>query len=166
MFVTALQGTLNLNLSIKKYILKILVVVFRDMQRFLTFKKYHKPAHIFAIWEFTYRIIPLYHWAHVWGQKVDSFPPQPRTEEKQQAEPDYLRYDDESDALCSTVEALALASLDFISVLLSVPQLQGALKVSVHHIVNAIFHYLLLTIEEEAGWKSNPQHFNSQLGNL
>ena len=49
---------------------------------------------------------------------------------------------------------------------MSVPQLQGALKVSVHHIVNAIFHFLLLTNEEEAGWKTNPQHFNSQLGSL
>ena len=125
--------------------MKILVVIFRDMQRFLTYKKYHKPAHIFTIWEFTYRIIPLYLWSHVWGENVNNFPPQPRLEEKKQDEADYLKYDDESDALCSTPEALALASLDFISVLLSIPQLQGALKVSVHHIVNSIFHYLLMT---------------------
>ena len=50
MFISALQGTLNLNLSIKKYIMKILVVIFRDMQRFIAFKKYHKPGNIYVVW--------------------------------------------------------------------------------------------------------------------
>jgi len=165
MFVSALQGTLNLNLAIKKYIVKILVVIFRDMQRFLASKKYYKPSNIFTIWEFTYRVLPLYIWTHVWGEDSSSYPPQPR---KQPVTPDedYLSYDDEYDAICPTVEALALACLDFLSVLLSVPQLQGALKVSSHHLTNALFHYLLLSNEEQAGWKVNPNHFSAQLGSL
>lgn len=67
MFISALQGSLNLNLSIKKYIVKTLVVIFRDMQRFLTYKKYYKPGNLYTIWEFTYRMLPLYIWSHVWG---------------------------------------------------------------------------------------------------
>lgn len=35
-----------------------------------------------------------------------------------------------------------------------------------HHLTNAIFHFLLLTNEEQAEWKTNPQHFSSQLGSL
>ena len=77
-FVTALQGTLNLNLSIKKYILKILVVIYRDMQRYLSVKKYYKPTQIYTVWEFTYRLIPLYLWGRVWNQDTDKYPPQPK----------------------------------------------------------------------------------------
>lgn len=68
LFISALQGTLNLNLPIKKYILKILIVIYRDMQRYLTLRKYNQPTHIFTVWEFTYRLIPLYLWSHVWDQ--------------------------------------------------------------------------------------------------
>lgn len=46
------------------------------------------------------------------------------------------------------------------------PQLQGALRVSVHHLTNALFHYLLLGGEETNGWKNNAQHFSSQAGSL
>lgn len=147
LFISALQGTLNLNLTIKKYILKILIVIYRDMQRYLTMRKYNQPTHIFAVWEFTYRLLPLYLWGHVWDQKSAEFPPQPRKEDNP-SEIDYLSYDDDSDALCSTVEGLAQSSLEFLSVLISIPHLQGAIRVSVHHLTNALFHYSLISNEE------------------
>ena len=78
MFVSALQGSLNMNLSIKKYIMKILVVIFRDMQRFIAAKKYYKPGNIYTVWEFTYRVIPLFIWSHVWGEDCNRYPPQPK----------------------------------------------------------------------------------------
>jgi hypothetical protein len=77
-----------------------------------------------------------------------------------------MQYDDESDYLCSTVEGLALAALDFLSVLLSISQLQGALKLSPHHLTNALFHYLLISNQEIIGWKTNIQHFSAQIGSL
>lgn len=46
------------------------------------------------------------------------------------------------------------------------PQLQNGLRVSVHHLTNALFHYMLLSDEEVAGWKNNPQHFSAQSGSL
>ena len=64
------------------------------------------------------------------------------------------------------MEALALGCLDFISVLLSIPQLQGALKVSSHHLTNALFHYLLISVEEQVGWRTSANHFSSQIGSL
>ena len=135
------------------------------MQRFLIYKKFSKPSNIYTIWEFAYRVLPLYLWSHVWGEDSAKYPPQPLKEQTDQDE-NYLKYDDESDALCSTVEALALGCLDFISVLLSIPQLQGALKVSTHHLTNALFHYLLISVEEQVGWRTNASHFSSQIGSL
>jgi hypothetical protein len=140
-------------------------VIYRDMQRYLTLRKYHRPAHIYTIWEFIYRLLPLYLWSHVWGEKISEYPPQPATDPESK-EIDYILFDDESDALNSTIEGLALTSLDFISVILSVPQLSSALRISAHHLTNTIFHYLLISNEEVSGWKNNTHHFSSQIGSL
>lgn len=136
------------------------------MQSYLTSRKYHQPSHIYTIWEFTYRLIPIYLWSHVWNQNINKYPPQPRTDSPSAEDEDYIQYDDDSDALCSTIEGLAIAALDFISVILSVPQIQGALRISTHHLTNAIFHYLLISNQELEGWKSNAHHFSSQIGSL
>ena len=58
--------------------MKILVVIFRDMQRFIAVKKYFKPGNIYTVWEFTYRVIPLFIWSHVWGEDCNRYPPQPK----------------------------------------------------------------------------------------
>jgi hypothetical protein len=50
------------------------------MQSYLTARKYHQPAHIYTVWEFTYRLIPIYLWSHVWGYNSNKYPPQPKTE--------------------------------------------------------------------------------------
>lgn len=136
------------------------------MHRYLAVRKSSQPGHLLAIWEFTYRLIPLYLWGHVWRQDLGRYPPQPRPDWVGRKDEDYLAYDDEADALCSTVEALALVSLEFLSVLTSVSQLQGAIRVSVHHLTNALFHYMLVSGQELAGWKGNAQHFSGMVGNL
>lgn len=62
------------------------------MQRFLLYKKYHRPEHIFTIWEFTYRLLPLYLWTHVWGENSANYPMQPKKDSNLD-EQDYLKYD-------------------------------------------------------------------------
>lgn len=47
------------------------------MQRYLSHRKYYQPAHLLAVWQFAYRLLPLYLWTHVWGHSVCKFPPQP-----------------------------------------------------------------------------------------
>lgn len=104
-FISALQGSITLNLAIKKYILKviiqkmqILVVIFRDMQRYLSARKYQQPAHIYIIWEFAYKILPLYLWSHVWQQSQTLFPLAPKAPPPPTPFP---YFDDDIDALCS-----------------------------------------------------------------
>jgi len=50
--------------------------------------------------------------------------------------------------------------------LISNPQLQGALRVSVHHLTNALFHYALISNQECDGWKNNPHHFSALTNNM
>jgi hypothetical protein len=129
------------------------------MQRYLSARKYQQPTHIFVIWEFSYKILPLYLWSHVWQQPVGEFPLQP----KATAVPTpYPYFDDDADALCSPLESLALAVLEFLSVLTSIPQLQNSVRLSTHHLTNALFHFMLLGEGELAGWKGNAQHFTTQ----
>lgn len=139
--------------------MQTLVVIFRDMQRYLSSRKYSQPSHIFIIWEFSYKILPLYLWSHVWQQPAGEFPLQPKATGTVAS---YPYYDDDADALCTPLESLALAVLEFLSVLTSIPQLQNAVRLSAHHLTNILFHFMMLGEEELAGWKANPQHFTTQ----
>lgn len=132
------------------------------MQRYLSSRKYNQPSHIFVIWEFSYKILPLYLWSHVWQQPVGEFPLQPKATG---ATGGYPYYDEDADALCTPLESLALAVLEFLSVLTSIPQLQNAVRLSTHHLSNILFHFMMLGEEELAGWKGNPQHFTTQGSN-
>lgn len=50
LFIAALQSSINLNIGIKKYILKILVILFRDMQKYVHLKQKEQSLQIFPIW--------------------------------------------------------------------------------------------------------------------
>jgi len=56
--------------------MKILVIVYRDMQRYLASRKYFQPTHIYVVWEFSYKMMPLFLWNYVWGKSVIRFPTQ------------------------------------------------------------------------------------------
>ena len=129
------------------------------MQRYLTNRKYHHPAHIFVVWEFSYKILPLYLWSHAWQQPPGDFPLQPKATA---APTPFPYFDDDADALCSPLESLALAILEFLSVLTSIPQLHNAVRLSTHHLTNLLFHFMLLAEGDLAGWKNNPQQFTTQ----
>ncbi|HRC88013.1 MAG TPA: hypothetical protein PK413_20695, partial [Thermoanaerobaculia bacterium] len=96
---------------------------------------------------------------HVWQQPTGEFPLHPKPT-AQPPPPPY--FDDDADALCSPLEALAHAVLEFLSVLTSVPQLHNAVRLSTHHLTNALFHFMLVGEGELAGWKANPTHFTTQ----
>ena len=64
------------------------------MQRFVGNKKYYKLAQIYTIWEFCYRLLPLYLWTHVWEENRDQYPPQPKENQSNWKEENYFKYDD------------------------------------------------------------------------
>lgn len=47
-------------------IIKILVVIFRDMQKYLSTKQKDQPEQLYTVWEFCYKMMPLYLWNAVW----------------------------------------------------------------------------------------------------
>lgn len=49
------------------------------MQRYLSARKYYQPSHIYVVWEFSYKIIPLYLWSHVWEKSLSAYPLQPKS---------------------------------------------------------------------------------------
>lgn len=68
-------------------------------------RKYHQPNHIYVIWEFSYKILPLYLWNHVWDQPFVGFPAQSGS--KTITEPSgYPYYDEDSDSTLMPVESL------------------------------------------------------------
>jgi hypothetical protein len=69
------------------------------MQRYLTQRKYHQPAHLYVIWEFAYKALPLYLWAHVWDRTIDEYPLHSKSSSV--SIPNTPYYDDDVDALCT-----------------------------------------------------------------
>ena len=121
------------------------------MQRFLMNRKYQQPSHIYVIWEFSYKILPLYLWNHVWSKPFVAYPAQSTS--KTITEPhNYPYYDDDSDAVLQPVESLVHNILEFLSILTSIPQIQNALKISIHHLTNLLFHFMLMTENDSKGW--------------
>jgi hypothetical protein len=57
------------------------------------------------------------------------------------------------------MESLAFTLLEFISVLTSIPQLNTAIKVSIHHLTNVLFHFMMLPEFDTLFWKNNAQQF-------
>ena len=64
------------------------------------------------------------------------------------------------------MEAVAQTLLEFLSVVISVPQLQNTVKLSCHHLTNCLFHFMLLTLQEEELWRENNGQFLGQGYNI
>ena len=128
-------------------------------------RKYQQPSHIYVIWEFSYKILPLYLWNHVWSKPFVAYPAQSTS--KTITEPNnYPYYDDDSDAVLQPVESLVHNILEFLSILTSIPQIQNALKISIHHLTNLLFHFMLMTENDSKGWNYNNNHFTMQGVNI
>lgn len=84
--------------------------------------------------------MPLYLWACVWSRSVASF------QHETLLDIDiFIYFDDDTDALLTPVESLAQAVLEFLSVLTSIPVLHTTVKISIHHLTNVLFHFMIMT---------------------
>lgn len=64
------------------------------------------------------------------------------------------------------MEGVAQTLLEFLSVVIAVPQLQNTVKLSCHHLTNCLFHFMLFTSEEEELWRENNGQFLTQGYNI
>ena len=46
-----------------------------------------------------------------------------------------------------------------MSVLTSIPQLNTTIKISIHHLVNVLFHFMMMPESDSQHWRNNPQQF-------
>ena len=53
--------------------MKIIVIIFRDMQKYLSDKQKGQPAQLYVIWEFCYKFLPLHLWANVWEKDINEY---------------------------------------------------------------------------------------------
>ena len=54
---------------------EILVILFRDMQRYIGTKHSTHLPQIYIIWEFCYKLMPMYLWNAVWEEPYEQFNP-------------------------------------------------------------------------------------------
>jgi hypothetical protein len=74
------------------------------MQKYLTKKQSDHPNQLYIIWEFCYKIMPLYLWTNIWEQSITTFV---TANDVKCEEPEiYLYYDDDADALMAPIESL------------------------------------------------------------
>jgi len=71
LFISALQSSLHLHLTIKKYIMKNLIVIFRDMPKY---SQKSLAQYLGTIWEFTYKMIPVYLYNVAWNRPLNKYP--------------------------------------------------------------------------------------------
>ena len=69
LFSSILKSSLAHHLGIKKYVMKILVVIYRDMNNFCENKMRtsSRVAELLSVWEFSYKFIPCYLATSVWN---------------------------------------------------------------------------------------------------
>lgn len=123
--------------------MQILVIIFRDMQKYLVGKQADSASQLYLIWEFAYKVMPLYLWVVVWDKPVTEFPAATSTSSTTPER--MLYYDDDYDSTLSTVEALAHSVLEWLSVLTSMSGLFTIIRISIHLLVNVFFHFMMMT---------------------
>lgn len=102
LFVSILKSSVASHLGIKKYALKILIVIFRDMSSLCQtrLKSSNAQTELLAAWEFAYKFIPCYLAAECWQQRGLG-------QEKINNQSKIAYFDDDYDVGLSPVEAIA-----------------------------------------------------------
>lgn len=70
LFLSALQGQFKTHLNMKRYVLKSLTLIFRDMVKY---SSKSLQGSLLPVWEFCYKVSHLYVWNIVFGKSIDSF---------------------------------------------------------------------------------------------
>lgn len=73
--MSILKGAVNAHLGIKKYVMKIMIIVYRDLTNYCQKRLSAATGEVLTVWEFVYRFMPLYLASEVW--KLKEFEHQP-----------------------------------------------------------------------------------------
>ena len=53
--------------------MKIIVIIFRDRQKYLSDKQKGQSTQLYVIWEFCYKFLPLHLWSNVWEKDINEY---------------------------------------------------------------------------------------------
>jgi hypothetical protein len=164
LFISSLQTQVKSHINIKRYILKILTVIFRDLHGY-SLKSINMC--IQPIWKFLNNNLPLFTWTVVFGIPLDKL--------DQNLKPLSLDANvipfkpfhkvnagfelDEDLDLTDDIQGLATQLIELLTTLLSNKNLHVILKFGIFPLMNCMSHYLLMTKEQEKLWVEDPNQF-------
>eukprot|EP01017_Pseudomicrothorax_dubius_P041109 TRINITY_DN6546_c0_g2_i5.p1 TRINITY_DN6546_c0_g2~~TRINITY_DN6546_c0_g2_i5.p1 ORF type:complete len:631 (-),score=169.14 TRINITY_DN6546_c0_g2_i5:1645-3537(-) len=178
-FLSALQTSPKSHISLKRYILKILTIIFRDLPRYS--KKSLGPA-VNVIWKFLNQNLPLYVWSVIYDVPIENI-----TDDLQLSDPSmigqgktasrisanakekeansaggfkYAGFElEEEQDYDNDVELIAIQLIELITTLLGKPILRDVVRVGVYPLINSLCHYMLMTSYDEHLWLHEPNQF-------
>lgn len=153
LFVSVLKGSVNSHFGIKKYVVKILIVIYRDLTNYCQKRLKSTANDLLAVWEFVYRFMPCYLGVEVWSlKKFDGVKIHNNT---------FHYFDEDTDTAMTACEALAHSCIELLSVLISSQLFSIISKLAIHSLTNVLFHYYMLSNEELRTWDCNALYFVS-----
>jgi hypothetical protein len=115
-------------------------------------KSANAQTELLAAWEFAYKFIPCYLAVEVWGMTECG-------KERVANKGSFAYFDEDYDISFSPVEAIAHNLLELLSVFSSSGMLNLVIKLSIYHLVNALFHYYIMSAYELRTWSCNHLYF-------
>ncbi|KAL4481460.1 hypothetical protein ABPG74_007549 [Tetrahymena malaccensis] len=174
LFISTLQTDLKSHITIKRYILKIMNVIFRD---FTFYARNAIAIRILPIWKFMNSILPLYIWTCVYGIQLQNLDnnAQPVQDpatilalQGAQQQDQYgnagldnldFRFLEEEDECLNEIEGLTLNAIELLATLVIKEDLYMLVKHALFPIINALAHFILLSKQQEKLWIHEPNQF-------
>ncbi|EAR93623.2 importin-beta amine-terminal domain protein (macronuclear) [Tetrahymena thermophila SB210] len=174
LFISTLQTDLKSHITIKRYILKIMNVIFRD---FTYYARNAIAIRILPIWKFMNSILPLYIWTCVYGIQLQNLdnnaqpiqdPATILIQQGAQQMDQYgsagldnldFRFLEEEDECLNEIEGLTLNAIELLATLVIKEDLYMLVKHALFPIINALAHFILLSKQQEKLWIHEPNQF-------
>ncbi|KAL4468183.1 hypothetical protein ABPG72_017164 [Tetrahymena utriculariae] len=176
LFISTLQTDLKSHITIKRYVLKIMNVIFRD---FTYYARNTIAIRILPIWKFMNSILPLYIWTCVYGIQLQNLdnnaqpiqdPATILIQQGAQQQDHYgnagldnldFRFLEEEDECLNEIEGLTLNAIELLATLVIKEDLYMLVKHALFPIINALAHFILLSKQQEKLWIHEPNQFIS-----
>jgi len=165
-FMQILSTDIRENIALKRYIVKILTILFRDMPEY---SRKSLEIGMKELYEFLAKLMPLYVMNVVYGIEVASLdvnlkPVSGYKLVSKQENPNTLDFDyfEQEIDFNSDVEGLALQSLEMLSTVASKQEYEFVTYGNLYTIFNLCFNFMLVTKLQEEQYRSDPNQYISE----
>ncbi|CAD8134500.1 unnamed protein product [Paramecium pentaurelia] len=166
LFLSALQTSPKSHIFIKKLVLKILIVVFRD---FGVYSRKSLSLSLIPVWKFFNSITQLYVGHIVYQIDIEHIDSLFSEESKELPQTNYriinlqndieYKYLNEDDDYDNHIEGLCAYSIELITILVTKPALYNLIKFGTFPLLNTLTTFLIATKDQERQWVKDPSYF-------